>query len=50
MKIILRTYSRSEEDDWKLNVQPLLSNLTESIDVRDHAGGLLGWKIVYRFS
>lgn len=50
MKFVARTYSRTEEDDWKLNVQPLLSNLTESIPVTDHTGGVLGWKIVFRNS
>lgn len=50
MLFIQRIYSRTEHDDFVLNVQPKLNNYNECLDVRDSNGGLMGWKIIPRFS
>jgi len=47
--IVLRNFDRSESSDWVLNVQPNLCRLTESIELHDKEGVLLGWKIQGRY-
>ncbi len=45
---IPRDYSLSESMNLDRNVKPFLDDVITSIDVRDHAGGLLGWKLVFK--
>jgi hypothetical protein len=42
--IINRDYERNEADDFTLNVQPRLSNLTDAIPLY-HEGFVVGWKM-----
>ncbi len=46
---INRNFSLTENDDWKLNVQPRMGNLTESVEMRGPDGSVLGWKLIGRF-
>jgi hypothetical protein len=43
-----RDYSRTENDDWILNIQPLLRDNKEAIP-QYFDGKLIGWKIQYRY-
>ncbi len=43
-----RDASRPKQDDWKLNVLPKLSVLTESVEVYEEQV-LVGWKIQNRY-
>lgn len=45
---IPRDYSLNESMNLDRNVKPFLDDDIISIDVRDHAGGLLGWKLVFK--
>lgn len=45
---IPRNHQRTKEDDWKLNVQPYLSNETVSVEIYFN-NELLGWKILPRY-
>ena len=50
---IKRDYSRTEEDDYKLNVEPRLDDNNEAITYWDLSGSIgfykiLGWKIAPR--
>ncbi len=46
---INRDWTRTEKDDWKLNVQPRLGETSESVAVYDNEGNVVGWKIQGRF-
>jgi hypothetical protein len=46
--IIKREYNRSEEDDFKLNVQKLPHNYNEALPLY-REGQLTGWKIQSRY-
>lgn len=45
---IPRDYSLSESMNLDKNVKPFLNNSVFTLDVRDHGGGLLGWKLVFK--
>lgn len=45
---INRTWSRLEEDDFKLNVQPRLSDLVDAIPIY-HDGKVIGWRLQNRY-
>jgi len=47
-RIINRDYNRTEHDDFVLNVQPLLTDTTETVPVY-HDGAVVGWKIQFRY-
>jgi hypothetical protein len=49
MRVIYRDYSRTETDDWKLNVQPYMSETEESVPIY-HDGTIVGWKVQPKFS
>lgn len=47
-RIIHRDYSRTEHDDFVLNVQPLLSKTTETMPI--YANGVVAaWKVQFRY-
>ena len=53
-QFISRDWTRLEDDDFKLNVAPRLSDTTEALPVRDpdddsDAPPTVGWKITERF-
>lgn len=48
MRFINRDWTKTEHDDWLLNVQPLLTENTESVPIY-HDSQLVGWKIQMRF-
>jgi len=50
MRIIWRDYNRTEEDDFKLNVEPFLTSRLEAIELRCSHGDLLGWRIQVRYA
>jgi hypothetical protein len=43
-----RDYSRTENDDWTLNIQPLLRGGKEAVP-QYFEGKLVGWKIQNRY-
>jgi hypothetical protein len=48
MNFIPRDTSRTESDDWLLNVQPRLGPYTEALPVTQQ-GVVVGWKIQSRY-
>jgi len=55
MRIILRDYSRTESDDFKLNVEDCLNRWTEALplevpDEESEKLHLVGWRIQPRYS
>jgi hypothetical protein len=43
-----RSFNRTEEDDFKLNVQPRLSDFKEAVPIYHYANGeavIVGWRI-----
>lgn len=47
--VILRDFSRTESDDWKLNVQDYIGEMEESVEIHDSDGKVAGWKIQSRY-
>ena len=48
--LIRRDFTRSEEDDFKLNVQSRLTEETEAEEVRrEENHSLVGWRIINKF-
>lgn len=45
---VQRDFSRTEHDDFVLNVQPRLSDTTETVPVYDD-GKIVGWNIQHRY-
>jgi len=55
MRIILRDFTRTESDDFKLRVEPSLNHWNEALplEVPDEESGklrLLGWRIQPRYT
>jgi hypothetical protein len=53
-QVILRDWTRPEDDDFKLNVATRLSDTAEALPLRDpdddsDAPPTVGWKIIERF-
>lgn len=48
MMFVNRDWNRTEDDDWKHNIQPRLSQYSESVPVHNE-GKIVGWKIQNRF-
>ena len=46
--MIQRDFTRTEKDDFVLNVQSRLDSTHDALEIF-HAGILLGWKIISRF-
>jgi hypothetical protein len=44
-----RDYRRSEEDDWRINVQPYMHETEESVEIYDGDGNVIGWSIRGRY-
>ena len=47
--LILRDFSRTEHDDFVLNVAHHLNEHTEAVPVYDKYGELVGWRIQQRY-
>ena len=47
-RMIHRDYNRTERDDFLLNVQPILTDTTETVPVYAN-GAIVGWKIQFRY-
>lgn len=43
-----RNYDRTEHDDFVLNVEPKLDNISEAVP-QYFDGNIVGWKIINRF-
>ena len=45
-----RNFERTESDDFKLNIAPLLDNLSEAVPIyKPNTSIVLGWKIQGRY-
>lgn len=49
LMVILRDNTRTEHDDFMLNVAPYMTDDDEAIPVCDISGTLLGWKIAPKY-
>ena len=51
VKFVQRDYTRTEKDDWMLNVQPKLSEYTYSVPVYsgDEKTTMLGWELTTKY-
>ena len=48
--LIRRDFTKTEDVDWELNVQPLMSKLEESVPLFTINGMVIGWRIQYKYS
>lgn len=46
---INRNYSRTEEDDFKLNVEDQLRDTKEAVPIYNNEGDLVGWRVQWKY-